>query len=112
MLRTPARDAERARRLAAAPFFHGLERAVLLSLARQSHMRALQSGQVLWRCGAEAPELAFVWEGELRAVRRQTAHVLYRSVPINGVIGFSNAIGRVPCSVDVVASTATRVVLV
>jgi CRP/FNR family transcriptional regulator, anaerobic regulatory protein len=100
-----------AHRLALADVFHGLEPSTLQAIARHAHLRPLKAGQVLWKQGSHAYELAFVWDGELEVVRRAEGRVTYRSVPMNGVIGFSNAIGRAVCTVDVVARTATRVVL-
>jgi len=85
---------------------------VLRSLAEQSQVRSLRARQKLWSQGAYAYELAFVWSGHLRVVRRQGEHVTFRRVGINELIGFSNAIGRAVCSVDVVAGESARVMLV
>jgi CRP-like cAMP-binding protein len=101
-----------ARRLRMAPVFAKLDLAVLEKIARGAVFRRLKKGAHLWKQGQLAPELAFVWEGELRVVRRGSAGVTFRSVPINQVIGFSNAIGGTPCSVDVDAALSTRVMLV
>jgi CRP/FNR family transcriptional regulator, cyclic AMP receptor protein len=101
-----------AQRLAMAPVFTGLGDDVLLAIGKHAELRPLRSGHVLWKQGSHAYELAFVWEGQLEVRRSVEGRVTYRAVKINEVIGFSNALGRAPCTVDVVASTATRVLLV
>jgi CRP-like cAMP-binding protein len=104
--------ADVARRLEQAEFFRGLGEAALLAIARDGHVKSLKAGQLLWKQGTYAYELAFVWEGQLEVVRRIEGRVTYRSVPINGVIGYSNAIGRAVCTVDVLAGPASRVLLI
>jgi len=106
------REVLAAQRLALAPVFARLEQEVLRKIARGAQYRRMKKGELLWRQGDMAPELAFVWEGELRVARRTSERVVYRTVPINQVIGFSNAIGGSRCSVDVAAASATRVMLV
>lgn len=106
------RPEEIAKRLETADTFQNLGESALLAIARQAFVRPLRAKQVLWKQGSHAYELAYVWEGELDVVRRLEGRVTYRSVPEGGVIGFSNAIGRAVCTVDVVAGPPTRVVLV
>lgn len=101
-----------AKRLELAIPFQGIGDKALLAIARAGQLRHLRKSQVLWRQGSHAYELAFVWEGQLEVVRRVEARVTYRAVRINEVIGFSNAMGRAVCTVDVVAGVASRVFLV
>ncbi len=101
-----------ASRLGLSDFFRGLGPPTLEALAREGATRSLKAGQRLWKQGSQAYELAFVWEGELEVVRRLEGRVSYRSVGINGVIGFSNAIGRAVCTVDVVAGPPTRLIVI
>lgn len=92
--------------------FAGLDDKACAELAAISHFRTLRKGTVLWKQGSHAYELAFVWEGALGVVRQGgDERVGYRIVSINETIGFSNAMGRIPCSVDVIAHEATRVLL-
>ncbi len=101
-----------AERLAIASVFRGIGDAAVLAIAKSATMRNLRARQVLWRQGSHAYELAFVWSGQLDVVRSFEGRVTYRAVRINEVIGFSNAIGRAVCSVDVIAREATRVLIV
>jgi CRP-like cAMP-binding protein len=103
--------ADYAKRLAAVPLFHGLGDALLREVAKSAILRSLRRGQVLWRYGSHAYELAFVWNGQLD-VRRSHGKLTFRSVRQNEIIGFSNAMGLTPCTVDVVAGAPTRVLLV
>ncbi len=101
-------------RLKLAPVFRDLDSSVRAKIGDQGNFRTLKPSEVLWRFGSRAYELAFVWEGELQ-VRRQKegdARVLYRTVHINEVIGFSNAIGRSLCTADIAAGTSGARVLV
>src|SRR5690242_18414170 len=100
-----------AQRLDLAPLFRGLGQAPLMAIARQATLRSLRRSQVLWKQGTHAYELAFVWDGELAVVRR-VGRVKFRHVKQNEIIGVSNAMGLTPCTVDVVAAQATRVLLV
>jgi CRP/FNR family transcriptional regulator len=114
--REDPRVLELAARIQRAPLFADLGQAGCREVAAAGAFRRLRKGEVLWRRGAHAYEVAFVWEGALGVVREQMAtesgaQVGYRVVPINDTIGLSNAIGRIPCSVDVVAREASRVVL-
>src|SRR5262249_25192512 len=54
----------------------------------------------------------YVWDGQLDVVRNMTERVTFRSVRQNEIIGVSNAMGLTPCTVDVVAEQATRVLLI
>src|SRR5262249_2899180 len=101
-----------AKRLELAVPFRGIGEKALLAIAKAGQIRPLRKAQVLWRQGSHAYELAFVWEGQLDVVRREETRVTYRAVHLNEVIGFSNAMGRAVCTVDVVAGVASRVFLV
>ncbi len=103
---------EFARRLAETALFHGLKDETLLAIAKHANFRSLRKSQVLWRQGAHAYELAFVWDGQLDVVRRVEGNVMFRAVKQNEIIGVSNAMGLTPCTVDVVAGQATRVLLI
>lgn len=111
MRATPS-SSEVAKRLGQAAVFRGLSEPTLAAIAKHAELRSLKRGQVLWRHGSFAYELAFVWEGRLDVARSVEGRVTYRAVRINEVIGFSNAIGRAVCTVDVVAGEATRLLLV
>jgi CRP-like cAMP-binding protein len=100
-----------AQRLKEAAVFRGLSDEALAAIAAQTVMRSLRAGQVLWKQGSHAYELAFVWEGELEVVRHVEGRVAYRAVTMNQMIGFSNAIGRAVCTVDVVAGPPTRLLI-
>ena len=100
-----------ARRLGQTALFGGLDDAPLLAMARHATLRTLRRAQVLWKHGAHAYELALVWEGQLDVVRR-AEKVHFRTVKQNEIIGVSNAMGLTPCTVDVVAAEASRVLLV
>ncbi len=84
----------------------------MTAIAKHATLRPLRKAQVLWRQGSQAYELAFVWEGQLDVVRRAGGSITYRAVKQNEIIGVSNAMGLTPCTVDVVAARATRVLLV
>lgn len=102
----------RTTRIRETTIFAGLNDKAYAELAAIAHFRALRKGTVLWKQGSHAYELAFVWEGALGVVRSKgDERVGYRIVAMNETIGFSNAMGRVPCSVDVVAHETTRVLL-
>ena len=102
----------RTTRIRETTIFAGLDDKAYAELAAIAHFRALRKGTVLWKPGSHAYELAFVWEGALGVVRSKgDERVGYRIVAMNETIGFSNAMGRVPCSVDVVAHETTRVLL-
>src|SRR4051794_28974618 len=103
--------ADFAKRLGKASLFKGLGDAPLLAIAKHAQLRSLRSGQILWRYRSHAYELAFVWDGHLQ-VRRSEESVTFRAVRQNEIIGVSNAMGLAPCTVDVVAGEATRVLLV
>jgi CRP-like cAMP-binding protein len=104
--------ADFARRLAQTRLFRGLDDAPLAAIARYARLRSLRSAQVLWKQGSHAYELAFVWEGQLDVVRRTAKRVSFRAVKQNEIIGVSNAMGLTPCTVDVVAACASRVLLI
>lgn len=104
--------ADVARRLEKTWLFEGLGAAALSPIAKSSPMRSLRKGQVLWKQGEHAYEIAYVWEGQLDVVRRADKRVTFRTVKQNEIIGVSNAMGLTPCTVDIVAGAATRVVLV
>ncbi len=104
--------AQAAERLGQAAVFRGLSETTLAAIAKEAELRVLRRGQVLWKQGSFAYELAFVWEGRLDVARSIEGRVTYRAVRINEVIGFSNAIGRAVCTVDVVAGEPTRLLLV
>lgn len=108
----PLTPADFAPRLALASLFVGLGDAPLRAIAANAVLRSLNRSRILWRRGDKAYELAFVWEGRLDVVRRTEESVVYRSVRQNEIIGVSNAMGLTPCTVDVVAGVATRVLLV
>lgn len=101
-----------AARLGQAAVFRGLGETALEAIAKHATLRSLRRGQVLWRQGSFAYELAFVWEGHLDVARSIEGRITYRAVKMNEVIGFSNAMGRAVCTVDVVAGESTRVLLV
>lgn len=107
----PLGPSEFAKRLGIAPLFQGLGDAPLLAIAKHAQLRSLRRGQILWRYRSNAYELAFVWDGHLQ-VRRAERSITFRSVRQNEIIGVSNAMGLTPCTVDVVAGEATRVLLV
>lgn len=111
-MRSTPTSSQVAERLGRATFFRGLSEAALTAIAKQAELRSLKRGQVLWRHGSFAYELAFVWEGRLDVARSIADRVTYRAVRINEVIGFSNAMGRAVCTVDVVAGEPTRLLLV
>lgn len=114
MARTTEGQATRAfaTRLGACSVFQGLGDGALEAIAASGVLRSLRAEQVLWRQGTHAYELALVWEGQLRVERELGGRVTYRAVQMNEVIGFSNAIGRAVCTVDVVAAEPSRVLLV
>lgn len=100
-------------RLALASVFRGIGDAAIQAIAKNAELRTLRRRQILWKQGSHAYELAFVWSGQLDVTRSFEGRVTYRAVRINEVIGFSNAIGRAVCSVDVVAGEpSTRVLIV
>ncbi len=101
-----------AERLGLAPVFRGLDAETLRAVAGRGVFRTLRRGTVLWRQGAFAHELAFVWTGALSVQRNLEGHISYRVVGQNDLIGFSNAIGGAPCTVDVVAHEESRLFLV
>jgi CRP/FNR family transcriptional regulator, cyclic AMP receptor protein len=103
-----------AERLALASVFRGIGDAAIEAIAKTAELRTLRRRQILWKQGSHAYELAFVWAGQLDVTRSFEGRVTYRAVRINEVIGFSNAIGRAVCSVDVVAGeeSGTRVLIV
>jgi CRP-like cAMP-binding protein len=102
-----------AERLALASVFRGIGEAAIEAIAKHAELRTLRVRQILWKQGSHAYELAFVWAGQLDVTRSFEGRVTYRAVRINEVIGFSNAIGRAVCSVDVVAGEpGTRVLIV
>jgi CRP-like cAMP-binding protein len=103
--------AQFAKRLGIAPLFQGLGEEPLLAIAKHAVLRSLRRGQILWKYRAHAYELAFVWDGHLQ-VRRAEESLTFRAVRQNEIIGVSNAMGLTPCTVDVVAGEATRVLLV
>lgn len=103
---------EIAGRLAHTALFKGLKDETLLAIASRATLRSLRRSQTLWKQGAHAYELAFVWEGQLDVVRRVGGNVMFRAVKQNEIIGVSNAMGLTPCTVDVVAGQATRVLLI
>jgi len=111
-MRPKIEAASAAARLGQAAVFRGLGEAALEAIAKHATMRALRPRQVLWKQGSFAYELAFVWEGRLDVARNIEGRVTYRAVKMNEVIGFSNAMGRAVCTVDVVAAESTRVLLV
>jgi CRP/FNR family transcriptional regulator len=108
----PLRPHDFAVRLGQAAVLRGLGEATLLAIANRAELRTLKGGQVLWKQGQHAYELAFVWEGRLDIVRSLPGKVRYRVVGQNEVVGFSNAMGHAPCTVDVIAGEPTRVLLV
>lgn len=102
---------EFARRLGLASLFHGLGDEPLLAIAKHAQLRSLRRGQILWRYRSHAYEIAFVWDGHLQ-VRRSEESLTFRAVRQNEIIGVSNAMGLTPCTVDVVAGEASRILLV
>lgn len=108
----PLGPAQFARRLGIAPLFQGLGDEPLLAIAKHAQLRSLRRGQILWRYRSHAYELAFVWDGHLQVRRAEESSLTFRTVRQNEIIGVSNAMGLTPCTVDVVAGEATRVLLV
>src|SRR5262249_2628967 len=99
-------------RLGNVPIFRELDDKAMRIIAKSVEFRSLRRGQVLWQQGSHAYELAYVWGGQLNVLRTLEGRVNYRAVKMNDVIGFSNAIGRAVCSVDVVAAEPSRIVIV
>jgi CRP/FNR family transcriptional regulator, cyclic AMP receptor protein len=107
---------EWATRIQHAGLFAQLNLETCRELASAGFFRALRAGETLWERGSHAYELAFVWEGALAVIRHapgrsEAERVGYRLVTMNETIGLSNAMGCIPCSVDVRAHERSRVLL-
>lgn len=100
-----------AARLRSAQAFAEFGDELLLRMVARASWRSLKENGLLWRRGQRAYEVVYVWSGCLRVERADDKVVSYRRVPQGEGIGYSNALARIPCSVDVRADVETRLVV-